>query len=608
MPAFLYYPREPQPPGASLPESSRRIVAGQVPYAAATGIALFLVVPFLVPFSTLPVLSFYQEWLAFALGCAVFIASAWLQRSNGIEVPRTFFLPVGICILLLIQALLGRLGYWQQSATGVIYLGWSVVLLVTGAMLRRQLGWDSFCALAAGAICVGALLSALIGLLQLAQWELGGLVAPMTEPRMRANLGQSNHFANYVCLGLFSICFLASDRRLNGFVAGGAVLLLLLVADLSGSRSVWAYLLAGASLAFWTHFRVRSRQTRALAYWVAGACAAMVAVSMVSTGLLHEFSPFDDALPLHQSATERLLADQGAVSHRHSIWRAAWQMFENAPVTGVGYGGFAWEYFVSLGRLPAGLPEEIVDHAHNTVLQMLAEFGLPGALLLVAAAVAFGLSVCREPASPQRWWLITLIVVISVHSLVEYPLWYANFLGLFALLVGAGDRVAWQIKPAVVSSTAILAVAVAMAWLLGSVFLDYRLVERLGAQSAASRDNHDVIVAAARASQRSLFGNFIELGLSRTITIDRNALDAKVELNRRVLRVFPAPDVAYRQSALYAMQGDTAAAYSIWDLAVNAYPGRASAAANALAARVASGEVMLEPLVEYAASRSKEQQ
>ena len=121
--------------------------------------------------------------------------------------------------------------------------------------------------------------------------------------------------------------------------------------------------------------------------------------------------------------------------------------------------------------------------------------------------------------------------------------------------------------------------------------------------NAAAGDNRKVIVAAARAAPTSLFGNFIELGLSRTIVLERNAVDAKAELNGRVLRSFPAPDVAFRQSALLAIQGDIAAAKRMWDVAASAYPDQSASAATALAARLAAGEATLEPLVEYAASR-----
>jgi len=144
-----------------------------------------------------------------------------------------------------------------------------------------------------------------------------------------------------------------------------------------------------------------------------------------------------------------------------------------------------------------------------------------------------------------------------------------------------------------------------MIWMLASVLVDYRLTEDLEIESAATRDNGKVIVKATSASRTSLFGHFIELGISRTIALNQEAVDARVTLNARALHLIPAPDVAYRQSVLYALQGDIAAARRMWDLVARAYPGRAVAVRNALAKHVTAGEITLGPLVEYAASRNR---
>jgi len=141
---------------------------------------------------------------------------------------------------------------------------------------------------------------------------------------------------------------------------------------------------------------------------------------------------------------------------------------------------------------------------------------------------------------------------------------------------------------------------------LVSFFHDYRRVERLGMDAAAGNPQTDFHNDALEVSRSTLFAQIIELGLSRTISVDRSEIDAKRQLNGRVLRAFPTSDVAYRQSALLALAGDLAAAYRLWDLAVAAYPSREMVVAESLAKSSATGEVGLAPLVEYAASRTKE--
>ncbi len=586
---------------------------------AAGALALFLVVPFVLPFNTLPLPTFYQEWAAFLLGCAVFIVAAWSQRTRSWGIPRTVFLPLGICVLLLIQGGMGHWSYWQQGVMAAIYLLWSGAMMVAGHLLRARLGWERFCVAAAWAISIGALVSALFGLFQFLGFRLDGLVMPMAATRVHGNLAQSNLFASYLCLGLFSVCCLAATRRMHPALAGAAVLLLVSAAHLSGQRGVWAYLIAGLILAGWTFRQGRCGHVKTLTIWVTGVFAAMLLLAAMLAAVLQDGSLFGLSVPKHETGFERIVANNGGASQRQSTWLTAWQIFQGAPVSGVGYGAFAWNYFVSKGQLPAGLPEEIVDNAHNILLHLLAEFGLPGALVLIAATGLWLVPYLREwwfreayvrcKDRVYRWWLLALLSVLVLHSLVEYPLWYAYFLGLFALLVGAGDAAVWRFRPSSSKLKRLVPVSViflgaVMLWVLGNVFIDYRRVEQLGVESAARRGNQEAVIEAARISQTSLFGNLVELGLSRTIALDDQALDAKLELNGRVLHAFPAPDVAFRQSALYALRGDVGSAYRLWDLAATAYPATAAAVVDALA-QAAFSEKKLEPLVEYAASRGE---
>ena len=185
--------------------------------------------------------------------------------------------------------MMGRLGYWQQGAIGLIYLLWSAALLCVGQALRRRLGWEQFVSLVAWSLTVGACASAVIAMLQLADWRFGGLIMPYRD-RVYANFGQPNHFANYVCLGLFSVFFLFATRRLNIYVAGALALLLLVLADLSGSTSIWVYLVAALMLAIWVHHRSRSDQTRSVLLCTIVAITALLVLQIAAAILPGAFS------------------------------------------------------------------------------------------------------------------------------------------------------------------------------------------------------------------------------------------------------------------------------------------------------------------------------
>ena len=71
---------------------------------------------------------------------------------------------------------------------------------------------------------------------------------------------------------------------------------------------------------------------------------------------------------------------------------------------------------------------EIMGNAHNLPLHLAAELGLPLALLVCATLL--GLVLRARPwretdATRQLGW--SVLAVIAVHSLLEYPLWYGPF-------------------------------------------------------------------------------------------------------------------------------------------------------------------------------------
>jgi len=88
-------------------------------------------------------------------------------------------------------------------------------------------------------------------------------------------------------------------------------------------------------------------------------------------------------------------SDEGAKDARVTLWHAAWKMFCDNPLTGVGYNNFR-------GYAPRYLDKDIgkVLLVHNQYLEVIAEMGLPGLLAYVGMFVAsyVGLSRVRRAA------------------------------------------------------------------------------------------------------------------------------------------------------------------------------------------------------------------
>jgi len=126
---------------------------------------------------------------------------------------------------------------------------------------------------------------------------------------------------------------------------------------------------------------------------------------------------------------------------RMRFWNEAWMMFLSAPIFGIGFKEFAWNNFLLTAQIPGPVPNEgIIDHAHNLIFQIAAEFGACGLIVLLGGVGWWGWSMRRVQIDPPLWWMAAALGVLGLHSMLEYPLWYAYFLGIVAVVMGAAER------------------------------------------------------------------------------------------------------------------------------------------------------------------------
>jgi Virulence factor membrane-bound polymerase, C-terminal/O-Antigen ligase len=124
-----------------------------------------------------------------------------------------------------------------------------------------------------------------------------------------------------------------------------------------------------------------------------------------------------------------------STSQRLSLWRDVLTLIAHEPWLGVGFGqlNFVW----TLTPFPARTPN-VFDHAHSLPLQLAVEFGWP-LTVLILTSVLYALAAHRFNANSalgqRRWLALGMLAVVLLHSLFEYPLWFAHFLLPSALLL-----------------------------------------------------------------------------------------------------------------------------------------------------------------------------
>ncbi len=539
--------------------------------------------PFLYYVHAHPLTTFYQEWGAVVLGlCAMplLVTQRYWQEP---EIPRIVLLPIGLMLLILVQSAFGKVAYFGQALLIALYLMWAALLIMLGHRLRALLGMPALATVLSVFLVLGAELNALIGLLQHYHWHsfLDAVVVVKTGSAVYGNMAQANHFADYITLGLISLGLLRMRRQMRVWQVAVLAAPLLFVMALSGSRSPWLYLLfmTGMSL-LWQRREWQGgvedsgnppaypdKPYRQLLYY----CLLLLLGFALMNALVQ--------LPWFAAGTtsaQRLLEGGTGNSVRLYLWHEAWLIFTQFPLLGAGFGQFAWQHF-QLGPVLQGANiTGLYNNAHNLVMHLAAEMGLAGLSVLLGALGLWLVQARRDQRTIYHWWGYGLLAVLAIHSLLEYQLWYAYFLGIAAIALGMLDTTTFRLK---LRGVGRLSVAVIL--LLGVVSMvqlmqGYRNMEGVLTMSTAStleseatRRRNDGLIALY---DKPLLHPYAELFLSSILTVSDDHLADRRTMNERAMRFVPISPVVYSEALLLALSGEQAAAQLQMERAIWSYP------------------------------------
>jgi hypothetical protein len=379
--------------------------------------ALLAALPWLNPFAHGPSAS-VQPWLV-SMACGL---ALWLVAITGSGAARLRL--VWPCAAIVAWAIVSHLSLRPD----VMFLAGGLALVALGASIvddeqmtrGLQLG-----------LLAAAVLSAVIGLVQ--YFGLAALFAPWVSHaeagEAYANLRQPNQFATLTWMG--GAVLLWGTVRVRQSVALPVIVLLAVGSAASASRTAMVEGLALTVLALWWNGPERRRRLVLCA--VAG--ATYFAAAWLLPAALEAVS---GAMPA-RSLLARLGGGQGC-SSRLVLWSNVLHLIALKPFVGWGWGELDYAHFVTL--YDGARFCDILDNAHNLPLHFAVELGVPAALAICGGVLIW--------AWRQRPWDETatlrqlawgLLLVIALHSMLEYPLWY----GPFQIVCGAA--IGWLSPP-----------------------------------------------------------------------------------------------------------------------------------------------------------------
>jgi O-antigen ligase len=409
-----------------------------------------IAVPTLIAFNLPPSSTFFNQ-AASLVGWGAFLLAVNGAVRSGVRIPSSGLACLLAAMGLLLAAALAA-PFWaglpaalSLSSAGTI-LAAALVALVGASVAEAGLGREAFRAVCI-ALVVAGVASSLIGLCQVYAPDFGNgnWIARTAIPgRAVGNMRQPNHLSSLLLWSLIALVWLAESGSVRFVFALPVGLLMLFVVVLTGSRTGT---LGAVMLAAWGLLDDRlSRRTRI------ALLAVPIAYALMWFGAL-EFAHHTRRV----FGSETRFALQDISSSRFGIWSNTLALIKLHPWLGVGFGefNFAW----TLTPFP-DRPVAFFDHTHNLPLQLAVELGLPLASLVLALlgcalfrAISNSAGTRRsldESGLSMRRAALVMLLMVLVHSMLEYPLWYTYFLfpAAFAFGICLGEPPPLPVQPA----------------------------------------------------------------------------------------------------------------------------------------------------------------
>ena len=395
---------------------------------------LALILPFFLFKRAAPQAAFYSE-LTGVICVALFLIFACFGIKHFLIFNRlTVYLTV-IASYLIFDIFINNPIYpsLQWLYIGSLLLSSLVAVVITS--LCHEQGYKEILMVVCYGLMTGAMLQDIVVILQTLHqdWTGGWINYIKPGQAYSGNIGQRNLLAHYLSWGVLASAYLVYQKKL-GHITGWTVLIFQ-AAILGAVNSKTLILYMFVILILLTIAKFWQKQLPKSIIKTLAVTVVLVLIFQAIT--LPIISSLQDTLATNMSSIERL-TNNPEYNSRLAEWHKAWLIFLHNPWFGTGWSSYSYQGFVvSLDPRFAGSlsGNSVFTHTHNIVMNLLAETGLIGSSIILG-----GFAYLLKPLLSKRWVvetvvILAMIVVTTIHSLLEFPLWYAHFFLVFVILL-----------------------------------------------------------------------------------------------------------------------------------------------------------------------------
>lgn len=509
-----------------------------------------LLLAYLLPFHFFPFPAFYSDALAiFGLGIGFSFISG--KQTAIISLPWIVFLPIVLIILIALQTFMGMLVYREDAFLPIAYFIIASLAIIFGASIsaRESRGATKLCAFLSWAFLIAGFISTIIAIIQFAGLEAAFspfILSMKHDPRAAirpvANLGQPNNLALLCCFALASVWLLYQIDHLSKWISLAATLCLIFGLVLTQSRIGWVIApIFSLTLYFWQ----KKSSYKKIYNWIFVGLILCYVVLIILLPILA--SAFEVSV---SSAAQRI--DTQSNSQRLAMIKQAWDMSITHPWFGVGWYQFGTQQLTMASDISAPYS----NYAHNVVMNFAAELGWPvtSVIILILAywtyRLFFHLQLSREVG-----FAALFLTAISVHSMVEYPLWYGFVLVPTALLMGMAHHQQIGAGKIILPRIFTVLVFITISACLVGVAKDYRRLMLAFRSFEVELMGGKLVGVTSDKPSFTLFPQFYDYFLFAKTEPKPDMSRDQIIFSERVASTFADPTVMMDMVSIYALNG-----------------------------------------------------
>jgi len=388
--------------------------------------AVFISLGWLLPIHYRPWVTYTGELFAFL---SLFsLASIYLK--DKIKLPVLSLPLLLLAIIPLIQYLGGELFFFDKALTSTLFVFGFWLSIVIGYNLSvEKLDREN---IFTGFSIVLLLCGTLTGIIAICQWltldaYIPGMVNMQNAVRPYANFAQPNNMATFLVMSLLGCLYLYEKQKLKTWITCLCSLIMLLALALSQSRTSWVACCCILIYGAYQQYKgfIRLKWYYALAWF--GLFIGFILILPAVTQLIGQIT--DANIAQTKDVITRATGDMS----RLAIWEQMLHAIADRPWLGYGWNQTSVAYTLVSDHFQGPV---WIRSAHNFILDFVLWSGLLIGLPFLAYFGYWGYQLNKHVNSVESVIGILMIGAVLIHSMLEFPQYYAYFLLPVGFIIG----------------------------------------------------------------------------------------------------------------------------------------------------------------------------